>query len=52
MIVLIGFEEVQSTLKISTHFEETSDLFTTYMGTLCPTGRNFEFENQIFVTGN
>ena len=45
------FEEFQSTLKISAHFEETSDVSTTYMGKLCPTGRNFDFENQIFVTG-
>ena len=29
------FEEVQSTLKVSTHFEETSDVSTTYMGKLC-----------------
>ena len=46
------FEEVQSTLKISTHFEETSDVSTTYMGKLCHTGRNFEFENQTFVSCN
>ena len=43
------FEEIQSTLKISTHFEETSEVSTTYMDKLCPTGRYFEFENQIFV---
>ena len=45
-------EEVQSTLKISTHFEETSDVSTTYMGKLCPTGRKFEFENQSFIIGH
>ena len=39
------------TLNISTHFEETSDVSTTYMGKLWPTDRNFEFENQIFVSG-
>ena len=44
--------EIQWTFKVLTHFEETSDIFTTYMGKLCPTGRNFEFENQIFVSGN
>ena len=43
---------VQSTLSISTHFEETSDVSTTFMGKFCPTGRNFEFENQIFVSGS
>ena len=46
------FEEVQSTLKISTHYEETHDVSTTYMGKICPTGRNFEFDNQIFVSGS
>ena len=46
------FEEVQSTLKIYTHFEETGDASTTYMGKLCPTGMNSEFENKIFVSGN
>ena len=46
------FEEVQSTLKISTHFWETGDVSTTYMSKLFPTGRKFEFENQIFVSGN
>ena len=46
------FEEVQLTLKISTHIEETSDVSTMYMGKLYPTGRNFEFENQIFVSGS
>ena len=46
------FEEVQSTLKISTHFEETHDVSTTYMGKICPTGRSFEFEINIFVSGN
>ena len=46
------FGEVKSTLNISTHFEETCDVSTTYMGKLCPTGRNFEFESQIFVSGN
>ena len=43
------FEEIQSTLKMSTHFEEPSEVSTTYKGKLCPTGRYFEFENQIFV---
>ena len=46
------FEEVQSTLKISTYFEETSDVSTTYIGKLCPTGKNSEFENQIFVNSS
>ena len=46
------FEDVQSTLKISTHFEEMSDVSTMYIGKLCPTGRNFEYENQIFVCGS
>ena len=46
------FEKVQSTLKISTYFKETSDVSTIYMGKLCLTGRNFEFENQSFVSGS
>ena len=46
------FEEVQSTLKISSHFEETSDVSTTYMGKLCPMGRDFKFKNKILVSGN
>ena len=45
-------EEVQSSLKISTHFEKTSDVSTTYMGEFFPTGRDFKFENQIFVSGS
>ena len=46
------FEEVQSILKIFTHFEETSDVSTMYMGKLCHTGRNYKYENKIFVSGN
>ena len=46
------FEEIQSTLKTSTHFEDTRDVSTTYMGKLCPTGRNFELENQIYINGS
>ena len=42
-------EEVQSTLKISTHFEGTSVVSTTYMGKLCPMGRDFKFENQLLL---
>ena len=46
------FEEVQSTLKISAHFVETSDVSTTYMAKSAPLVEILNLKNQIFVSGN
>ena len=51
-IAPIGLGRYNQLLKYLHNFEHTSDVDTTYTYKLCPTGRNFEIESQIFVHGN